>query len=209
MTSRLKKNCWRFLVVTILLFVITLGINLYIIFSTEDGIVFQIANLPQREFALVLGTEPLRPDGSTNLHFIKRTDLAAKVYLSGKAARLLISGNKNNRGFNEVLEMKNRILSKDIPETALELDFDGNRTWESVRRTKETYHLQKVIIITDAFHAPRAIFLCRHFGIDAVAMCPDKDPFSLWFVRYNVKEYFARLVAVFDIMTGKKHEPNP
>jgi SanA protein len=156
----------------------------------------------------VLGTEPLRPDGSTNLHFIKRTDLAAKVYSSGKVTYLLISGNKNNRGFNEVLEMKKRILSKDVPETALELDFNGIRTWDSVRRAKEIYHVQKIVVITDAFHAPRAIFICRHFGIDAVAICPDRDPFGLWFVRYNVKEYFARLVAVFDAMTRKNHDSN-
>ena len=209
MTNRLKKNCWRFYAVITLFFLITLGINFYFIFSTKNCIFFQIANLPQCEFALVSGKEPVRPDGSTNLHFIKRTDLAAKVFSSGKVTRLLVSGNKNNRGFNEVLEMKNRILSKDVPESAFELDFDGVRTWESVHQAKENYHLQKTIVITDSFHAPRAIFLCRHFGIDAVAICPDKDPLSLWFVRYEVKEYFARLISVFDVMTRKKHEPKP
>jgi SanA protein len=204
MTSDLKKNCRRLFVAVILLFVTTLGINLYIIFSTKNFIFHQTMDLPQREFALVLGTEPFRPDGSTNLHFINRTDLAAKVYLSGKVTHLLISGNKNNRGFNEAMEMKKKILAKNVPESALELDFDGTRTWESVRRAKEVYHLQKVIIITDAFHAPRAIFLCRHFGIDALAMCPANDPFSLWSVRYNVKEYFARLIAIFDILIRKQ-----
>ena len=207
MTNRLKKICWRFVAVIFVLAAITLAINLYVLFSTKSRICFQVADLPQREFALVLGTEPLRPDGSANLHFIKRTDLAAIVYSAGKAAHFLISGNKNNRGFNETLEMKKRILSKGVPESAFELDFDGIRTWESVRRAKENYHLQKIIVITDSFHAPRAIFLCRHFGIDAVAICPEEDPLSLWFVRYTVKEYFAREIAVFDIMTSRNHEP--
>ncbi len=206
--SRIKKNCLWFLIVAILLFATTLGINLYIISSAKNCILFQITDLPQRDTALVLGTEPLRPDGFTNLHFIKRTGLAGKVYSSGKATHLLISGNKNNRGFNEVLEMKKRIMVEGVPEKALELDFEGSRTWESVRRAKEVYHLQKIIVITDGFHAPRAIFLCRHFGIDAVAICPAKDPFSLWSVRYNVKEYFARLIAVFDILIQKHNEPN-
>jgi vancomycin permeability regulator SanA len=50
--------------------------------------------------------------------------------------------------------------------------------------------------------------LCKHFGIEATAYCPGKDPFGYWAVRYSVKEYFARLKAVFDILTEKKHEQN-
>lgn len=204
MTSRFKKTCWLAFAVVGLFLTITAGINLYIILITRRCIFLNSNELPQREFALVLGTEPVRPDGSTNLHFFKRTDLAAQVYSSGKVNHLLISGSRNNRGFNEVLEMKNRIQSHGVPESTLELDFNGVRTWESVRRAKEVYHLQKVIVITDSFHAPRAIFLCRHFGIDAVAMCPEKDPLSLWFLRYEAKEYFARLLTMFDIGFRKK-----
>jgi SanA protein len=181
-----------------------MGINLYIIFSARNLIFRKVSDLPRHEFALVLGTEPLRPDGSTNLHFLKRTDLAAQVYAAGKATYLLISGNKNNRGFNEPIEMEKRILAENVPETALKLDFEGARTWESIRSAKEIYHLQNLIIITDAFHAPRALILCRHFGIKAVAICPEPDPFSLWSVRYAVREYFARLAAVFDILTRKE-----
>ena len=203
------KKCLRIsLIVGGMLFATTLVINLYIICSTKNRVFYQISDLPQRDVELVLGTEPVRPDGSTNLHFLKRTDAAVKIYLAGKAKTLLISGSKNNRGFNEVLEMKNRIVTNGVPESVLQLDFDGNRTWESVRRAKEVYHLQKIIVVTDAFHAPRALFLCRHFGIDAVVYCPEKDPFGYWAVRYQVKEYFARLIAVFDILTESKHGQN-
>ena len=206
MRASLKKICQRIFIVSVALFMVTLGINLYIICCTKDCIFKQITNLPPQEFEMVLGTEPMRPDGSTNLHFLNRTDVAAKVYLAGKAKNILISGNKNNRGFNETLEMKKQILTKDVPESALKLDFDGIRTWESVRQAKEVYHLQKVIVITDAFHAPRVVFVCRHFGIEAIAYCPGKDPFGYWSVRYSVKEYFARLKAVFDILTEKKND---
>lgn len=45
-------------------------------------------------------------------------------------AHLLISGNKNNRGFNEPVEMEKRILAENVPVTAIELDFGGTGTWE-------------------------------------------------------------------------------
>jgi SanA protein len=173
------------------------------ILSSKNCVFDRIVDLPQREIELVLGTEPVRPDGSVNQHFLNRTDAAAKVFLAGKATNVLISGNKNNRGFNEVLEMQDRILAKGVPESAIKLDFDGNRTFESVRRATEIYHLKKIILITDSFHAPRSIFLCKHFGIDAIAYCPGRDPFGYWPVRYSVKEYFARLKAVFDVITAK------
>ncbi|HSY18664.1 MAG TPA: ElyC/SanA/YdcF family protein [Candidatus Acidoferrales bacterium] len=208
MSARFKKWLRRFLVACVLLLAMTAAINLYIIRSTRNQICSEIRSLPQREFALLLGTEPVRPDGTTNLHFLNRTDAAARIYQAEKVTALLISGSKNNRGFNEVLEMKNRIVTNGVPESALQLDFEGSRTWESVRRARDVYHLQKIIVVTDAFHAPRALFLCRHFGIEAVAYCPGKVPFGYWSVRYQVKEYFARLIAVFDILTESKHGQN-
>ncbi len=203
MRARFRTICWRIFIVCGIVFAISLGINFHMILSSKNRVFDKIANLPQREIELVLGTEPVRPDGSVNQHFLNRTDAAANVFLAGKATSVLISGNKNNRGFNEVLEMQDRILAKGVPQSAIKLDFNGNRTLESVRRAGEIYHLKKVILITDAFHAPRSIFLCKHFGIDAIAYCPGRDTFGYWSVHYSVKEYFARLKAVFDIIAAK------
>jgi vancomycin permeability regulator SanA len=104
--------------------------------------------------------------------------------------------------------MKNRILAKNVPASALLLDFDGTKTFDSILHARQVYHLGKLIVITNAFHAPRALYFCRHFGIDAVAYCPDKETFGIWCVRYQVREYFARLKAVWDVLTDRNHEQN-
>lgn len=202
-----KKILRKLLVACIALFatafVTTLGINFYIIYSTKDCIFYQIADLPEREFELVLGTEPIRSDGSINLHFLNRTEAAARLFVAGKVKYVLVSGNKNNRGFNEALEMKRQILTKGVPEKVINLDFDGSRTWESIRKAKDTYDLDKIIVITDPFHAPCAIFLCKYFGIEATAFCYGQDPFGSWWFRYNFREYFARVKAACDILIHK------
>ena len=201
------RRLFRFLLVTVIVtFAITLGINVFMVASASKRTVRELSLLPAREYALVLGTEPVRPDGSTNLHFIHRTDHAALVYHSGKVAVLLISGNQNNRGFNEVLEMKKAVMARQVPMAALKLDFWGTRTIDSIRRAKQTYQLEQLIIITSDFHAARALFLCRHFGLDAVAFCPDHEPAGLWSVRYQIREYFARVRAVYDLL-NEPHEP--
>jgi len=204
------KRLMKFIgVVTVTaVFLVILGINLYIVGDTKTSIFNEIANLPQREFGLVMGTDMLRFNGSTNLHFLNRTEGAAKIFLSGKVSRLLISGNRNNGGFNEVSGIENEISAKGVPQNAMILDFGGNSTWESVRHAKETYYLHKVIIVTDAFHAPRSIFLCRHFGIDAVAFCYGEESFGFWSLRYHSREWFARVKAAFQVMIDKKAGQN-
>jgi SanA protein len=203
--QKIKKfGKWPAIATVIAPFSTILGINLYIVGSTKTRIFDQASNLPQREFGLVMGTDMLRFNGSTNLHFLNRTEGAAKIYSLKKVSHLLISGNKNNKSFNEVTGMEEKILSKGISKDALILDFDGNTTWESVRRAKEIYHLEKIIVVTDAFHAPRAIFLCQHFGIDAVAFCYGKKSFGFWSLRYDIREWFARAKAVFQVLIDRK-----
>ncbi|MGD1088708.1 MAG: ElyC/SanA/YdcF family protein [Verrucomicrobiota bacterium] len=196
-----KKKRWKFFVIfAVVFFAILLAINLYVVVLAKNRMFTRISNLPRYEFGLVMGTEPLRPDGSTNFHFFSRTDAAAEVYLSGKANRLLISGNKNNRGFDEVSEIKNQLLKKGVPESAMILDFDGKTTWESARRAAEVYHLQKVIIVTDTFHAPRSIYLCQHFGVDSVAFCAREEHIDFWSIRSQIREWLARVKAVFQVL---------
>ena len=207
--NKKSKKAWKIiLIIIVALFAMVLGINLYIVGATKTSVFEQISQVPQMEFGLVMGTDLLRFNGSTNLHFLNRTESAAKTYLSGKVSRLLISGNKNNKGFNEVAGMEAEILAKGVPKGVLILDFDGNTTWESARRAKEVYHLQKIIIITDVFHAPRAIFLCRHFGIDAVAFCQDKESFGFWFIRYHAREWLARVKAFGQVLVDGKRNQN-
>jgi SanA protein len=195
----LKQRVWKFLIGGVFaFFTITLGINLYIIGTTKSSIFTSIEQLPRTEFALLLGTDLLRADGSTNVHFVNRTDSAARVYAAGKARSLIVSGSKDNKGFNEVLGMEQALISKGVPEKALILDFEGVRTIESARHASQTFHLQKVLIITDGFHAPRSIFLCRSFSLDAVAFVSGNEPVNIWYYKHRLREYFARVKAVID-----------
>jgi SanA protein len=204
--SKPRKNKCRklFAILTLVFFLILVGSNLFVVSRANGRMFSQVSNLPHYDFGLVMGTEPIRPDGSTNFHFFSRTEAAANVYLSGKANHLLISGNNNNRGFDEVSEIKNQLLKKGVPESAMILDFDGKTTWESARRAAEVYHLHKVIIVTDTFHAPRSIFLCQHFGIDSVAFCAQEERIGFWSIRSEVREWLARVKAVMQVLADRQ-----
>jgi SanA protein len=198
-SKRLRIIRWCAFSLCAIFVIFTATINLYILQGGKGRVFHRLEEIPTNTVGLVLGTDLIRPDGSTNIHFWNRTTAAANIFASGKVKRLIISGNPNNRGFNEVLEMRKVLLEKGVPDEAMALDTNGLRTLDSVRTLAKTQPLKTVTVITDEFHAPRAIFLCRHFGIDAVAFCGDKEPSSYWLFRVEAREYLARVKALIDV----------
>lgn len=195
----IRKYFWIALLLLGSVLACTVAINIYILREGRGRLLYEVSELPNRDVGLVLGTDLIRPNGTTNLHFLNRTTAAVTAYHAGKVRRLLISGSPNNRGFNEVKEMQKVLVENGVPPEAIELDSGGLRTWDSARNAAKNDHLKTVLVITDGFHAPRSIFLCHHFGMDAVAYCGEKEPASFWLFRCQAREYFARVKAFMDI----------
>jgi SanA protein len=198
-----KKFGKRALIGGLAFILIASGVNAIVLSKGKHRTVFRITDVSECETGLIMGTEPFRPDGTTNLHFLSRVTAAVELYSNGKVKRLLVSGNPRNREFDEVSEIREALLARGIPNNAIILDSGGIRTWETARRAREIYHLRKVIVITDDFHAARAVLSCEHFGIDSVAFCPGQDPVNIWFFRYRIREFFARIKMVIDMMFNR------
>jgi len=166
------------------------------------GRIHEASALPTREVGLVLGTSPRVVDGRRNLHFEGRMDLAAKLFLEGKVKRLLVSGDNGTRGYDEPTAMKRALIDRGVPEDALTLDYAGFRTLDSVARAKSAFGIESLTIITDDFHLPRAIYLARAHGIDAIGCGADTGGFLRSSLR--VREHLARVLAVADVLTDRE-----
>jgi SanA protein len=163
------------------------------------------SGLSSTEVGLLLGTEPIRPDGSSNFHFLSRTQAAIELYRAHKIERLVISGNPNNRGYDEPMEMKRRVVELGFPEAQISLDRNGTSTWESGKVAVRDYHIDRVILITDRFHAARALFIFRSLGIDAAAFCGKDEGLGYWMLRSELREFLARLKALPLVAFWKLH----
>ena len=118
--------------------------------------------------------------------------------MPGKVKHLLLSGDNRRKDYDEPTDMKLALLAQGIPESAMTLDYAGFRTLDSVVRARKVFGQTRVTLITDDFHAPRAVFLARHTGLDAVAF--SAGPVSLKSsARSRVRELGARVKAVLDI----------
>jgi SanA protein len=154
--------------------------------------------LPVNDFGLVLGTSMKTHGDYPNPHFYYRVAAAAELYRAGRVRGLLLSGDNGTRGYNEPEDMRDALLALGVPESALKLDYAGFRTLDSVARARKVFGQERLTIITDAFHAGRAVFLARHYGIDAVAF-PSRDVELRYSAKSKVREWFADVKACLDL----------
>ena len=180
---------------TVLVFIIFA--NVWIIGSTRDQVIeIEDLDLDSRT-ALILGTSYNTVEGETNQFFQDRMITASVLYRLGTVSEIILSGS-TTKYYNEPLAMRNSLSELDVPASILIDDDGGLRTLDSVVRCKELFNKNKIIIITQRFHAYRALFISNYYGIDAVvvitqAVAADDSTGVL------LREFLARPLAVLDL----------
>jgi len=136
--------------------------------STSGRLHRDIAEVEPGATALVLGTSPNGQNGP-NPFFEGRMDAAAELYREGKVKHILVSGDNGTVYYNEPVAMQKGLVKRGIPKSAIELDYAGFRTLDSVVRAKDVFGAERITIVTDDFHASRALYIARHHGVEAQA----------------------------------------
>lgn len=198
--SRLKRWLqWRTLVLTGVLAVgLLYGLNQWVTRSVDDRVFSDVAQLPQNDVGLVLGCSKYLSSGRINPDFQARIDAAVELYEAGKVKHLLLSGDNHRVGYDEPTDMMESLLERGVPAEAMTRDYAGFRTLDSVVRAHEVFGRTKLTLITDDFHAHRAVFLAQHKGIEAVGFAAQKVSLNRS-ARSRVREVVARVKAVADI----------
>lgn len=172
--------------------------NVFIISKTSKYIYEDINDIPEREIALVLGTSKRNINGEANSFFDNRIEAAAELFHKGKVKGLLLSGDNRTRYYNEPSDMKKALMKKGVPETVISIDTAGLRTIESVARCTEVFNHQDVTIITQEFHAFRALYISQYYEMDAIAFPAAEVPVYSS-TRVTIREFFARPKALLDL----------
>jgi SanA protein len=126
-----------------------------------------------------------------------------KLYEAGKIEYLVISGDNSREEYNEPQDMKDKLVKRGFPEEKIYLDYAGFRTYDSMIRMKEIFGQTSFTIISQEFHVERAVFIARHFDIDAIGYNA-KDVESYGGFRTKLREKFARVKVFIDFLFRKK-----
>lgn len=171
------------------------------------------AEVPNAPVALVLGAG-LNRDGTPGVVLRDRVETAVELYNTGKVAKLLMSGDNSSQYYNEPGAMQDYALSLGIPAEDIILDYAGRRTYDSCFRARAIFGVDQMVVVTQAFHLPRALFLCNTFEIDANGVSADdanynRRSYTFWWVR----EILASTVAYWDVLIAQPEpilgEPEP
>jgi SanA protein len=129
-----------------------------------------------------------------------RNGTAADLYLAGKVERLLMSGDNRFVDYNEPAVMRDLALSLGVPEEVIVLDYAGRRTYDTCYRAKAIFGVTTAILVTQAFHLPRAIYLCNQLGIDSIGVAADLRVYrKISLLYWNFRELFATFAALWNV----------
>ena len=140
---------------------------------------------------LVLGAG-ISPDGKPFDELKARLNVAADAVNAGTVDKLIVSGDNRFKNYNEPEVMKQYLINeRQIPDDKIVSDYAGRSTYESCERASRIFQVNKLIIFSANSHLPRAIYLCRHFGIEAYGI-----PSGLEANNSTRRELLARVKAV-------------
>ena len=183
-----------------LLSVATIVLFIPIIFVRAQGdpYVYSAAQVPAEPVGIVFGAGVQGDQPGSYLQ--GRLDLALTLWRAGKFKVFLVTGDNSTPTYNEPKAMRDYLMAHGVPEDRIVLDYAGFDTWQSCDRAKQIFGVTKAILVSQSFHVPRALYLCRAVGIDAVGVGDpnglQEGPATEW-IRDNLREVAASFNAVY------------
>lgn len=207
MKSRTKKIIKRMVLIILALVValaaIVMFANWKIPHDTKDFIYDNVNDVPAKKTALVLGTA--RYIGNRqNLYFTYRIQAAKELYEAGKVKAFVVSGDNRTKDYNEAEDMRKALIEAGVPDSIIHCDYAGLRTLDSVVRMNKIFGQDSFIIVSQAFHNERAIFLAQYYGYEAFGYNAKDLEMNRSSYRTKIREVFARVKVFIDIITNKQ-----
>jgi SanA protein len=148
--------------------------------------------VPQSQAILVLGAY-VWPDGTASQMLDERLKVGYELYQKGKADKIIVSGDHGREDYDEVNVMKKYYLDKGVPSEKVFMDHAGFTTYESMYRARDVFQVEKIIVVTQEFHLPRALFTARKLGIEAYGVIASNGDYSdRVMLRNQLREILAR-----------------
>lgn len=194
---------WKriFLYLTIFIVFLAIWSNVWVHYESKDFVKTEVNNLPKTKVGLLLGTTMLMQNGFQNPFFTYRIQATLELFQSGKIEHVLISGDNSTKNYNEPEDMMNELVRLGIPAEKISLDFAGFDTYDSVLRANKIFGQSKFIVISQSFHAERAVYIARRYGFEVWGYSAKDVSRSKSFLTH-AREYFARIKAYVEVKLG-------
>lgn len=158
------------------------------------------ASLDSADCVLVLGCG-VTPAGSPSPMLADRLETGIRVFGTGCADVLFMTGDGRSLAYDEITPMVRAAETAGIDPEQISADTLGLSTSQSLLRARDEFGFRKIIIVTQRYHLPRALYLAQSLGLDAVGVPAADIRYTGQFFR-DVREIVARCKDVLFCSTG-------
>lgn len=180
--------------------VLIAGADAYVVAATRARELSSIAEAPTVPDTMVLGNRVF-PGGMPSAELAHRLEVGRALYVGGRTNRLIVSGlARPDLGYDEPAGMAAWLEAHGVPAVDVILDRGGYRTAASMADAAAG-GVRRLLVVSQAYHLPRALYLARAAGIDAWGV-PAPSQRSTFFGRLRVllRESAARAETVLEVL---------
>lgn len=152
------------------------------------------AEIPAADAAVILGAAAYNTRALSDA-LRDRMDAGIELTKNGKVTELILTG-----ALNETEAMVFYAKKEGVAEEKLKVDPRGTNTFASMQNLPGTY--KNIIVVTQRFHLPRALFLAEHAGFRATGLAADRREYAAIF-DFKKRELLASSKAVWDVLFGR------
>ncbi|MEQ5802770.1 ElyC/SanA/YdcF family protein [Halomonas sp. H10-9-1] len=202
----MRRAAWRVLrallvalgTAVLLAALLLLATNFWVLGQTRERIAHELPLCRVERVGIVFGTSHWTRSGVRNPYFEARMSASAQLLRLGRVDHLLLSGDNRTLSYNEPITMWRDLRGREVPEAAMTLDYAGFSTFDTLARAREVFGVERALLITQAWHLPRALFIAEALGIEAHGCAVSSHRIKgQW--RLAAREWVARLATLGDL----------
>lgn len=155
--------------------------------------------------AIVLGAS-VNARGEPSDALSDRLLVGEALYTKGLVEKVLITGDDGAYHVDEIKAMRAFLEARGVPPENILEDGHGYRTYESCKRARQVFGIERAIVVTQRFHLGRALYLCNRLGIEAHGVGSDLNTYRriLYFV---IRDIAASIEAWWDVNVRAPRPP--
>ena len=205
---RLRSNIRRYFIVISSIGVTMLaGIIMYAnvhILDYPSVIYHDIEQVPTTTITLVLGGGMKQPGVMSDMQ-TDRVLQAVALFKAHKTETLIMSGDDGALRDDEVTYMRKLAIDEGVPGEKIVVDPHAYRTYLSCYRAVHEYGITQMLVITQNFHLPRALYFCNEMGINTIGLSADLREYQgMW--KAEFRDVFARVKGLWEMEVTKPRE---
>jgi vancomycin permeability regulator SanA len=149
------------------------------------------------------------PGGTPSHELALRLEMGRQLYRAGLAGKVIVSG-LAQPGYDEPDAMAAWLEARGVPPADVVIDRGGHRTAASMADAA-AMGVRSLLVVSQAYHLPRALYIAEHAGISAVGVpVPSAPGRAIRPLAMFVREALARTEIVVEIaLRGVRGLPAP